>query len=124
MLRFATQGAAMVLVLVLVPALMAIPIPFVNTGLNGVYSPIAGGNVDPDWIITQILNPNPAGAIPTNCPPNTSSCAASIVEDNVVTSSGWLANTGNDITQTGSRWISRCPFAGADPHGVHPSGRF
>lgn len=111
MARFATRGGVMILALVLVPALMAIPIPFANTGLNGVYSPIAGGDVDPDWIITQIINPNPAGAIPSNCPPNTASCAASIVTDAVVTSSGWLANTGNDITQTGSRWIWVNPFA-------------
>ena len=90
---------------VLAPALMAIPIPFQNTGLNGVYSPIAGGDVDPDWIITQIVNANPPGAIPTNCPPTTASCSASIVADSVVTSSGWLANTGNNAAHTGSRWI-------------------
>ncbi len=91
--------------------LMAIPIPFQNTGLNGVFSATAGGDVDPDWIITQILSPNPPGAIPTNCPPNTASCSASIVVDSVVTSSGWLPNTGNDIAQTGSRWIWVNPFA-------------
>jgi hypothetical protein len=105
MARLWLRGVGMVFALVLAPALMAIPIPFVNTGLNGVYSPFAGGDVDPDWIITQVLNPNPFGAIPLNCPPHTSACAASIVVDSVVTSSGWLANTGNDITQTGSRWI-------------------
>jgi len=102
---------ALVVVTLFAPGLMAIPIPFRNTGLNGVFSAFAGGDVDPDWIITQILTPNPPGAIPTNCPPNTASCSASIVVDSVVTSSGWLANTGNDIAQTGSRWIWVNPFA-------------
>lgn len=97
-MRMLSSLVAVALTLSIAPVLLAIPVPIQSTGLGGIYTSVRGGDIDPDWIITQINDPNPGTGVPSPC--QSGPCAAAIVDiPNLVNPPGWVANDAN------SAWV-------------------